>query len=106
MKTYIASMTSSVAERRVIAEKFMEIDQDKSGFIDKEELTEAFMQMGIPCPNIDDILEKVDTNKSGRIDFTEFLTVMTTQDKLFAKEKLTQAFDYLDSDHTGYIEFD
>lgn len=31
---------------------------------------------------------------------------MTNQETMMAKERLTQAFDFLDSDGTGYIEFD
>lgn len=52
------------------------------------------------------ILELIDTNGSGRIDFTEFLVAASNEEQLLKKKQLESAFSYLDSDHSGYITFE
>lgn len=52
---------------------------------------------------IDKILKIVDTNGSGLIDFTEFLVAASNEEELLQKQRLENAFSYLDTDHSGYI---
>ena len=46
----------------------------------------------------------VDQNGSSKIDFHEFLLVMTNDDLLKNEICLKEAFEFLDEDKTGYIE--
>ena len=50
------------------------------------------------------IVAKIDKNKSGRIDLSQFTAAIYDRKKLFIKEYLVEAFDYFDSDGTGYLE--
>ena len=52
------------------------------------------------------ILAEVDKNQSGKIDFNEFITAMYNRRKLFQIKFLEEAFDYADSDHSGWISRD
>lgn len=54
---------------------------------------------------VEKILELIDTNGSGRIDFTEFLVAASDEEQLLKRKQLESAFTYLDSDHSGYITF-
>lgn len=55
---------------------------------------------------MESLIDKIDQNKSGRIDFQEFLICMTENSILHNHKHISQAFDYLDRDQTGYIERD
>jgi calcium-dependent protein kinase len=55
---------------------------------------------------VERILEIIDTNGSGRIDFTEFLVAASNEEQLLKKKQLESAFSYLDTDHSGYITFE
>lgn len=53
---------------------------------------------------VDRIIETVDINKSGQVDFTEFLIAAMNQDKLLSIQKMQQAFDIIDLVHI-YLVF-
>jgi calcium-dependent protein kinase len=73
--TYLASNTISKEERRVLAMKFNEIDKDRSGVIDRSELIDAYKSLYqvVEDEPIERILNNLDTNGSGKVDFTEFM---------------------------------
>jgi Ca2+-binding EF-hand superfamily protein len=49
------------------------------------------------------IVSKIDKNKSGKIDLSEFTAAIYDKRKLFVKDYLDEAFDYFDNDGTGCI---
>jgi calcium-dependent protein kinase len=102
----------SKAERNELAEKFKSIDKDGSGMLDKEELTEAYKTIYgmVNEEAISHIIDTIDVNGSGKIDFTEFVVAASNRDKLFHRKALEQAFEYFDhvhivvtQDKTGFI---
>ncbi len=50
------------------------------------------------------ILQEIDNNGSGKIDFNEFLVAMYSRKRLFLEEALVKAFNFYDLDHDGYLE--
>jgi len=77
--TYIASQLISNKEKSQLEKAFREIDMDGDGVIGKEELMEAYENHYTNHHNLDynKILSFVDTNNSGKIDFTEFIVAAT-----------------------------
>ncbi|KAJ0024198.1 hypothetical protein Pint_09317 [Pistacia integerrima] len=58
-------------------EAFQYFDKDNSGFITREELRQAMTQHGMGDEaTIDEIIEDVDTDKDGRINYQEFAAMM------------------------------
>jgi Ca2+-binding EF-hand superfamily protein len=57
---------------------FFEIDKDQSGIIETNELIEFYRKNFPEIKNKDvlDMVNNVDKNKSGKIDFNEFLTAV------------------------------
>lgn len=113
METYLASNTISQQERSTLAKAFKQIDRDGSGIIERNELIEAYRSVygAVNDRFVENIIEKIDTNGSGKIDFTEFLTACTSRKRLFHKKALVQAFEFFDKvtrqpmqDGTGYID--
>ena len=56
----------------------MEIDKDKNGKIDREEFEQSeLIQESLELVNavdIDELFDKIDTNKNGTIEYSEFIT--------------------------------
>lgn len=50
-----------------------------------------------------ELVDNIDKNKSGKIDFNEFLTAVRKKNEVYAGEALREAFDFVDKDKTGYI---
>ncbi|CAM6053973.1 unnamed protein product [Sphagnum tenellum] len=95
-------------QKQEIREAFDLFDTDGSGSIDAAELKVAMRALGFESKNEDirKMLEKIDEDKSGVIEFDEFVKMMT--DKMGerdSKEKILSAFQLFDTDGTGKISF-
>lgn len=64
-----------------IKEAFDLFDNDKSGEIDIEELKQALKNLGIDAKNqtLQNMMTDLDKNQSGKIDFEEFIDMMTAK---------------------------
>ena len=50
------------------------------------------------------IMDKVDVDGSGNMDYTEFLRISIAEEQLLSKENLEKTFKYFDKDGSGVIE--
>lgn len=77
----MASNFQDKLEREDMFKFFRNIDKDGDGKITKEELLSGLITMSYFTVNIrekvEDIFERLDTDKSGIIDYTEFITAAT-----------------------------
>ena len=84
-------------------------DSDHSGTIDTEELKQALSNLGIDAKNqtLQNMMNDIDKNQSGTIDFNEFIELMTAKfsDK-DTPEDLRKVFDlFIGDDTADKIEF-
>ncbi|KAK8551751.1 hypothetical protein V6N13_120188 [Hibiscus sabdariffa] len=85
---YIEFVTATMHRHRLerednIHKAFQFFDKDSSGFITRDELRQAMTQYGMGDEaTIDEVIEDVDTDKDGRINYEEFVAMMKrgTQD--------------------------
>ena len=89
-----------------IKEAFDLFDTDGSGNIDPKELRAAMQSLGFEAKNqtIFQMISDLDKNKSGAIDFEEFLDMMTARmsDK-DTREDIAKVFRLFDDDTSGSI---
>merc|ERR1712083_296004 len=89
-----------------IKEAFDLFDTDGSGTIDPKELRAAMQSLGFEAKNqtIFQMISDLDKNKSGSIDFEEFLDMMTARmsDK-DTREDIAKVFRLFDDDTSGSI---
>lgn len=80
---YTEFITATMHRHRLEKEEnlykaFQYFDKDQSGFITRDELRQAMTEYGMGDEaTIDEILDDVDTDKDGRINFEEFVAMMT-----------------------------
>ena len=102
--SFIDSLTSEqILEFR---EAFQAFDKDGNGSITTKELGTVMRSLGqnLSEAEIKEIIDEVDEDKNGTIDFQEFLSLMARKMKLLDKEdELIEAFKKLDLDGTGKI---
>ncbi|KAF0972996.1 hypothetical protein FDP41_008660 [Naegleria fowleri] len=94
-------------QRQEIKEAFDLFDMDGSGKIDAKELKVAMRALGFE-PKKEEIKKMISgiDNGSGKIDFNDFLQLMTA--KMSEKDshaEIMKAFRLFDEDDTGYITF-
>ena len=86
------------AELKRIKETFKAIDVDHSGLISHDELKKALQSHlpdGVSDDHINNIINKVDYDKNGEINYSEFLSC-TMDDMHLSDENLMELFKYLD----------
>lgn len=99
-------IAASLSDEKLIEYKsiFMFFDKDEKGMILSHELEHVLKAMGEnPSKDlIQRLLDEVDVDNSGTIDFFEFLTIMVTRTP-DPNEDVRQAFKLFDDDGSGQI---
>jgi len=113
----LGSKLTTQAETEELTKVFRTLDLNQDGRLDREELIQGYRTLiqargfcaklfspSDICNEVDDILAKVDFDKNGFIDYSEFISVAMDRHTLFSKERLTAAFKTFDGDDSGSIE--
>lgn len=100
--SFLASRVSNTEVKRQL-ESFDKLDKNKDGYITLKELHKG-LGKNYTMEDAEKIMESVDTNKNGAIDYNEFLAA--TLDAEIAKNlrKLEMAFQHFDNNADGYID--
>lgn len=101
-------MANPLTEEQIaeFREAFSLFDRDGDGSITTKELSTVIRSLGQnPTESeIQDMINEVDTDGNGTIDFREFLDLMAHKIKdLDSDEELREAFKVFDKDQNGYI---
>lgn len=67
---------------------FSYFDKDSSGYITRDELQQACEEFGIEDIRLEDIIQEVDQDNDGRIDYNEFVAMMQMGNTGFGKKGL------------------
>ena len=101
--TYIASRLTQ-SEIDALNKNFQEIDNNNDGKLTLEEIKlAASKNKGINLELIEEIFKSIDTDGSGSIEYTEFISASLDKSLYLQKEKLREAFNLFDVDHSGKI---
>merc|ERR1719428_2035506 len=86
---------------------FYALDKDGDGTITVEEMQEGISKMGIEVPeNLHRILEDIDSDGSGVVDYTEFLAATLDRRQYIQEDVCWAAFRIFDLDGNGKITKD
>ena len=104
--SFISNVIMKSQDARQIGTLFMEMDTDGNGTISKAEFAasgdvQACLNANGP-EGIDQIFEQIDTNHSGQIEYSEFITAVMDKSVQLSRQNLELAFDAL-ADEDGYI---
>lgn len=89
-----------------MANIFRALDKDKDGRISKEELQEGYERIfGQPINKVDleKIMGNLDIDKSGYIEYSEFIMAVADKDVVLTKQRLGNVFHLIDKDKKGSI---
>eukprot|EP01068_Selenidium_serpulae_P013992 Selendium_serpulae@DN6035_c0_g1_i3.p2 len=113
---YMGSKLTTAEETKELTAIFSKLDKNGDGQLDKEELRAGYMDLmklkGVDCSNldndtleaeIDSVLNSIDFDKNGFLEYSEFVTVAMDRRQLLSRDRLRRAFDMFDSDQSGQI---
>ena len=93
-------------QRKELQDVFDQFDKDKDGKISAKELENAMQSMG-QNPTVDEVQEmmrEVDLNQDGKIDFDEFMYLMTkSSPDTQTEDEVINAFRVFDKEGNGLI---
>ena len=104
--SYIGSQLISKSEKEKLGKIFKSLDANGDGQLSKEEIMNGYEEHFGKLLNedeIDKLFNDVDTDKSGSIDYSEFIVATMSSKKNMSEEKLTAAFKLFDTDGNGTI---
>lgn len=107
IKTFILCQVMSPHELESLQKAFNAIDTNGDGVISKIELYNQLkltMSEDEAKAESERILQNVDTDLNGVIDYTEFLHATVEKKKMLTKTNLHKAFMMFDNDESGVIE--
>lgn len=103
--TFIVSQLASKEEMDELQKAFKALDINKTGVLSREELLIGYRQLmgDLAEVEVDRIMAIADTDKSGAIDYSEWVVATINKNQLLSDEKMKQAFDLFDKDGGGTI---
>lgn len=103
-------MVKQISEdnHEIMRNVFQEIDKDKGGTIQKQELKQALTKSKhkLSDQEIQDMIESVDYNRNQEINYTEFLAATIDPNILKEESRLKGIFNLFDVDNSGEITID
>ena len=110
IRNFIASSLTTSEEVKEVRKEFLIIDKNKDGKISKQEWLESSeliaANLRIPIDEMETVFDKINTDKNGYIDYTEFLAASLNNSLTSDRKNLEMAFCFIDRDHSGYITSD
>ena len=106
IRTYIMSQYITAHDAKDLKEIFLIIDADHDGKISYEELKNEYLKITgeIEAEEIvEKIMNEVDSDKNGYIEYSEFLKANIDTKKFLSKKNFDEAFQLFDKDGNGKI---
>jgi calcium-dependent protein kinase len=104
--TYIVNHLLSKEEKNELLELFQAFDKNGDGVLSKEEIYEGYKNIlgeVEAAKEVERIMNEVDIDRSGTIDYNEFVMAATNRQNMLNKEKLEATFKMFDKDGSGSI---
>jgi len=106
---FLVSYFSAKEETASLLTTFQVLDKDKNGVLSKQEIMEGYKDIIGKAQNneeIEEIINKIDNNNNGLIDYSEFVAATINKMTLLSRTKLDATFRLFDKDGDGYLTID
>ena len=108
--TFIASQMTSKEDNDELLKAFTALDADGNGVLSREELLNGYKNIYTDKKTseieviVDELMDNVDINNKGEINFTEFVVAAMNREKLLHSKQIEKAFKMFDEDGNGFID--
>ena len=99
----VVAHKSTGDDLKQLNEAFLSIDRNRTGVITVDELRHILQKHGIEDEETQKLFDGLDQDKTGQIRYLEFLAATIETRAIINAAKLSDAFDHLDEDRSGFI---
>ena len=97
---FVSTQLVAQKEKQELEKLFNTLDKNEDGRLSKEELVEGFLQFygdkGKAEQVVNTLMENIDMDRNGYIDYSEFLLSAMNKKQMLSKENLKHAFQLFD----------
>ena len=103
--TYLSHNFSDNHLINELTQLYDKLDKNNDYQITKVELYKAYKEAGIPITQeeLDNIVNSIDFDNNGNIEYEEFIRICIPKEKLFTDENIQNAFSLFDEEKRGFI---
>lgn len=106
---FLVTYFSTKEDRGKLLETFKALDKDRNGTLTRDEIKQGYKLIMGKAHNDEDIeilIKNIDVNKSGSVDYSEFVTATINRINMLSQAKLEAAFKLFDKNGDGYLTID
>ena len=106
--SFIVNQLVLKEERKDLEKQFKEWDKNGDGVLSRDEIIEGYKKTYgyVDEGEIDNMINSIDLDGNGVIDYNEFLTCTMNKEKILNNDNLEICFKAFDSDNSGKISLD
>ena len=106
--TFIVTQLIEEKEKRDLLKLFQVLDKNGDGKLSKEELLEGCDKVfgAIAADDLQETFNNIDIDKSGSIDYNEFIMATLNDKHILSEKNIQEAFNLIDKDSSGAITID
>ncbi|EGR33828.1 protein kinase domain protein [Ichthyophthirius multifiliis] len=106
---FLVNYLASKEDKNELLKAFQSLDTNGDGKLQKDELIQGYLKILSPVQaalEVERILQTVDKNNSGEIDYSEWVAATISKENLLSKQRLEMAFKMFDKDGSGTISIE
>lgn len=101
--TFISTHIMESDANKELTKMFQSIDKNNDGRLSHEEIINGYKELGLPISHAEEIIKNIDTDQSGIIEYSEFITASQNWKNVFEKDDLEKTFKTYDIGGDGNL---
>ena len=101
--TFITTNIMDDSSNKELIDLFRSIDTNNDGRLSKEEIMDGYQEIGLTLEHAQEIISTIDSDQSGLIEYSEFITATQNWKKVCEKDFLEKAFKIYDIGKDGNL---
>lgn len=101
--TFITTNIMDDSSNKELIDLFKSIDKNNDGRLSRQEIINGYQELGLTLEHAQEIISKIDSDQSGLIEYSEFITATQNWKKICEKDFLEKTFKIYDIGKDGNL---
>lgn len=101
--TFITTNIMDDSSNKELIDLFKAIDKNNDGRLSRQEIINGYQELGLTVEHAQEIISKIDSDQSGLVDYSEFITATQNWKKICEKDFLEKTFKIYDIGKDGHL---